>query len=130
MTRRFTDLSSQHSNFEKGIEKSDHKKQIGETSGIELIFENKSIMSEVDWKSKVFLPSRVKSFLIQVVDLKAIWGHFGTFGTVVPSLVGSDWHTKITPTSIHVSMRAYIRVCSLVCISYIHVRTFRLCVLP
>ena len=51
MTHHFTDMSSQHSNLEKGMENSDHMKQIGATSGIDLIFENKSIMSEVNWKS-------------------------------------------------------------------------------
>jgi len=55
------------------MENSDHMKQIEETSGIELIFENKSIVSEVDWKSKVcfFVP---KSFGYKSL----IWGHFGT----------------------------------------------------
>jgi len=55
-------------------------KQIGATSGIDSIFENKNIMSEVDWKPRVgwFLPSRVKSFWIQVVDFKSIRGHFST----------------------------------------------------
>ena len=74
MANPFTDLSSQHSNLEKVTENSDHLKQIGATSGIDLIFENKSIMSEVDGKSKVvcFLPSRVKSFRIQVFDFKSI----------------------------------------------------------
>src|SRR6218665_4123087 len=82
MTHHFTDMSSQHSNLEKGMEHSDHMKQIRATLGIYLIFENKSIMSEVDWKPKVgcFLRSRVKSFCIglQVVDCKLILGHFGT----------------------------------------------------
>ena len=79
MTHRLTDFSSQHSNLEKGMENSDPMNQIEETSGIELIFENKGVESEDDWKSKVccFLPSRVKSFWTQVVDLTSIWGHFG-----------------------------------------------------
>ena len=79
MTHHLTDFSSQHSNLEKGMENSDPMNQIGETSGIELIFENKGVESEVDWKSSLlFLPSRVKSFWTQVVDLKSIWGQFGT----------------------------------------------------
>src|SRR6218665_310588 len=37
-------------------------------------------MSEVDLKSKVgcFCPSRLKSYWVQVVDLKSTWGHFCT----------------------------------------------------
>jgi len=40
----------------------------------------KSAMSDVDLKSKVgcFCPSRLKSFWVQVVDLKSTWGHFYT----------------------------------------------------
>jgi len=50
MTHHLTDFSNQHSNFDKGTENSDHHhmNQIGETSGIEFIFEDKSIESEVD----------------------------------------------------------------------------------
>jgi len=37
MIHHFTDLSSQHSNLEKGMENSDHMKQIG----VELLFGNR-----------------------------------------------------------------------------------------
>jgi len=53
MTHHLTDFSRQHDNLEKGMENSDHMNQIGGTSGIKLIIENKGIESEVDWKSKV-----------------------------------------------------------------------------
>ena len=55
MARHLTDFSSQHSNLENEMENSNrqHMNQIRETSGLELILENKGIESEVDWKSKV-----------------------------------------------------------------------------
>jgi len=75
------------------MEDSDHMNQIGETSGIELIFENKGIESEVDWKSKFgFFPSQVvldTSRRLEV-DLGSLWYQ-----------VGSNWHTKVAPTSSH-----------------------------
>ena len=52
MTHHLTDLSSQRSNMKKGMQNSDHMKQIGKTSWIELFVENKSIVSEVDLTSK------------------------------------------------------------------------------
>ena len=72
------------------MENSDHMKQIEETSGIELIFENKSIVSEVDWKSKVgyFFPSRLDTSRRLDVDFGSLWYQ-----------VGSHWHTKVSPTS-------------------------------
>src|SRR6218665_3606783 len=84
MTRHLTDLSK----LGKAMENSDHLKQIGEISGIELLLENKSIVLEVDSKSKVccFLPSRVMSFCIIVVDLKSIWGLAPLWHQA-----GSDW---------------------------------------
>jgi len=92
MTHHFTDMSSQHSNLEKGMEHSDHMKQIRATLGIYLIFENKSIMSEVDWKPKVgcFLPRQVLDTSRRLqVDLGSLWYQ-----------VGLDWHTKVAPKSI------------------------------
>src|SRR6218665_3149846 len=63
-----------------------------------IIYEDKqqSAISEVDLKSKVgcFCPSRLKSFWVQVVDLKSTWGHFctkwGRIGTLksLPGLFG------------------------------------------
>ena len=76
------------------MENSDHMKQIGAISGIDLIFENKSIMSEVDWKSKVgcFLSSRFKCFFYTSprlqVDLGSLWYQ-----------EGSDWRTKVAPSA-------------------------------
>src|SRR6218665_322049 len=94
MTRHFTDLSSQHSNLEKGMENSDHVKQIGAALGIDLIFENKSIMSQVDWKSKVGCFSAKSS--------QVVWDTSHRLQADLGSLSyqeGSDWHTIVAPLS-------------------------------
>ena len=81
MTHNFTYLSSQLSNLETGMENNDHIKKIGATSGIDLIFENKNIMSEVDWKPKVGWPFAKSSQV--VLDTSRRLGI-----TLVPSGVG------------------------------------------
>ena len=81
-------------------------KQIWETSGIELIFENKSIAPKSGleikngrkctvsfrwlYPKRLFLPSQVvlNTSRRREVDLGSLWYQ-----------VGSDWHTKVTPAS-------------------------------
>ena len=69
------------------MENSDHVNQIRETSGIALVFENKGIVSEVDWKSKVgclFVNSSQvvlnanRRFECKSSTLSRFWDNFGT----------------------------------------------------
>ena len=106
MTHPFADMSSQHSDLKKGMENSDHMKQIGDTSEIELIFENKSIVSEVDWKPKVgcFLSSRVKSFGYNSSTLS----RFRV--TLAPSGIGLA-HQISSPVYLRVRVCVYASMC-------------------
>jgi len=61
------------------MENSDHMKQIGATSGIDLIFENKSIMSEVDWKLKVgCFFAKSSQVVLDTSHFGTKWGWIGT----------------------------------------------------